>query len=73
MGRALLDWFLDASQAAGARSAILEVAAARRGTREFLEQAGFASTGRLPDHYGEGIDGVLMRRPLHEPESGRCE
>jgi ribosomal-protein-alanine N-acetyltransferase len=59
---------LDLGQA-GCRWIRLEVAADNAGAQEFYAGLGFAPVGRIADYYYEGLDAVVMEKPL-EGRSG---
>jgi ribosomal protein S18 acetylase RimI-like enzyme len=64
LGRTLLEELLARFAAAGARTVRLEVDLRNAPARRFYESMGFEETRKLPDYYGDGLDGMRMVRDL---------
>jgi len=64
LGKRLFEELLARFAAAGARTVRLEVDVRNAPARRFYERMGFEETRKLPDYYGDGIDGIRMVREL---------
>jgi ribosomal-protein-alanine N-acetyltransferase len=62
VGRALFAELLARLDRAGARTVQLEVDVRNAGAIAFYRAFGFRSVGRIPDYYGDGLDGYEMER-----------
>lgn len=64
VGRRLTIAFTSAARRRGCRFVHTEVAASRNPGRSLFTELGFKLYRRLPDYYGEGIDGLRLRLSL---------
>lgn len=65
LAQRLLRALLDQAQMAGARRALLEVAAANAAAIACYAGQGFTPCGRRRDYYAPGIDALIYERPLN--------
>ena len=64
IGSQLLQAVLDEARTRHCDRAVLEVATPNEGGLAFFRSHGFHEAGTLPNYYGRGLDGVLMRADL---------
>lgn len=64
IGGALLTGFETEAQARGATTAFLEVASDNAAAQALYAGAGWQNAGCRRDYYGDGIDALVMRKPL---------
>ena len=64
MGTTLLNEFLNRCSVKGINKVVLEVRASNKKAFEFYSRHDFQFTGRLPNYYLDGEDGVKMERWL---------
>lgn len=67
LGRRLATHTIDAVEGAGVTRISLEVRADNDRAIALYESLNFRTTERLPDYYGDGADGLRMRRPPLNP------
>ncbi len=75
IGSALLDSLCRAAGAAGARSAVLEVAVDNVAARAFYAAQGFAQVGRRRNYYrrgGQSVDALILRLGLPAVSLSAC-
>lgn len=70
LGRDLTREFAATSQAAGARTGFLEVAADNLAAQALYAGLGWCEAGRRRRYYGPELDAVVMRLDLPDPEQG---
>jgi ribosomal-protein-alanine N-acetyltransferase len=69
LGRTLMLALLNEARRRGATEVFLEVRADNPGARALYETLGFAEIARRPRYYRHGIDAVIMRLAVPEPET----
>lgn len=61
VGKQLMQSFVEEAKQQTCKRIILEIAAINENGILFFSRLGFRRIRRLPEYYGEGLDGVLMR------------
>ena len=61
VGGRLLDLFIQGAKQQACQIVLLEVAEANKDGLDFFSKRGFQRIGDLPEYYGRGLHGVLMR------------